>query len=158
VNQPDSYFLSKAVKLAGQAASKIGCGPFAAIIVFDGEEVSFGINRVVDSFDPTAHAEVVAIRKACEKLKRFSLAGCTLYTSCEPCPMCLSAAIWARIDRIVYAATRNDAAEAGFDDAEIYQELSLTESGNMISRENLQITGASQPFDIWLANQKRIPY
>jgi guanine deaminase len=100
-----------------------GGGPFGAVIVQNGAEVAVGINRVTLDRDPTAHAEVVAIRSTCGALRDFSLVGCTLYSSCEPCPLCVSAALWARLDRVVYAADRNDAARGGFDDRAFYDPL-----------------------------------
>jgi guanine deaminase len=118
----DQHWLSRAVELAVENVAA-GGGPFGAVIVRDGGLVATGQNRVTRDLDPTAHAEVNAIRRACASLGDFSLAGCTLYTSCEPCPLCLTASLWARLDRVVYAADRHDAARAGFDDRAFYDLL-----------------------------------
>ena len=115
----DADWLAVAVGLAVQNVHE-GGGPFGAVIVRDGERIGAGQNRVTRDNDPTAHAEVLAIRAACAAIGDFSLAGATLYTSCEPCPLCMSAALWARVDRVVYAADRHDAARGGFDDREFY--------------------------------------
>jgi guanine deaminase len=116
-------FMQEAIRLSLEKMRE-GCGgPFGAVVVKDGRIISRGWNRVTTSNDPTAHAEVVAIREACAALNSFSLQGCELYASCEPCPMCLGAIYWSRVDRIFFAATRQDAAAAGFDDALIYEEV-----------------------------------
>ena len=120
VNSYDEHFMIAALLIAqNQMRNNIG-GPFGAIVVKDGEIVGSGGNQVTSTNDPTAHAEVVAIRKACEELKSFQLTGCDIYTSCEPCPMCLGAIYWARPDCVFFGCTREDAAWAGFDDAHIY--------------------------------------
>lgn len=121
----DALFLREAIALARQGMDRNEGGPFGCVIVKGGRIIGRGNNRVTSSNDPTAHAEVVAIREACQALGDHQLTGCTLYTSCEPCPMCLGAIYWARPDRIVFAATREDAADAGFDDRLIYDELPL---------------------------------
>ena len=113
----------KAIRLAQEGIDSNAGGPFGAVVVKDGEIVGEGFNEVTSTNDPTAHAEVVAIRNACAKLGSFQLDGCTLYTSCEPCPMCLGAIYWARPARVFYAATREDAANVGFDDEFIYKEI-----------------------------------
>ncbi len=115
--------LRETIALARKHSQKGAGGPFGAVIARNGVIIGRGWNRVVSSNDPTAHAEVVAIRAACHALGEFHLHDCVLYTSCEPCPMCLAAAYWARVDRIVYAATRKDAASIGFDDAFLYREF-----------------------------------
>ena len=115
--------LREAIALAKRHSQQRAGGPFGAVIVYQRKIISRGWNKVSSANDPTAHAEIVSIRAACRTLKRFHLSGCELYTSCEPCPMCLAAAYWARLDRIVYAATRKDAAAIGFDDAFQYGEL-----------------------------------
>jgi guanine deaminase len=120
----DLEFMQMAIELAAQHMRAKDGGPFGAVIARGPEIVARGWNKVTSANDPTAHAEVTAIRAAAAATGSFQLRGCVLYTSCEPCPMCLGAAYWARLDRIVFAATRADAAAAGFDDAEIYQELS----------------------------------
>lgn len=121
----DKDYIRAAIKMAHAGMDRNDGGPFGCVIVKDGVVIGRGNNRVTSTNDPTAHAEVVAIREACRTLGDFQLRGCTLYTSCEPCPMCLGAIYWARPDRIVFAATREDAADAGFDDQLIYDELPL---------------------------------
>ena len=118
-------FLRMAMDVAAEKSADGRCGPFGAVVERDGEVVGIGWNRVVTSCDPTAHAEIVAIREACVNLATHDLSGCALYASCEPCPMCLAAIYWARIGKVVYAADRRDAAEAGFDDDYFYRQLSL---------------------------------
>jgi guanine deaminase len=126
-------------------------------VVKDGRVRGQGVNRVTRDLDPTAHAEVVAIRDACRRLKTFSLEGCVLYSSCEPCPLCLGAALWARVDRVVYAATRLDAARAGFDDDVFRRTLGLSvRRPGFLSR--LPIPGAVRPFDVWRAKSDKTPY
>ena len=120
-----NQFLRRAIDLALQNVSSQRGGPFGAVVVRDGAILAEGCNQVTSSNDPTAHAEIVAIRNACAKLGSFELKGCEIYTSCEPCPMCLAAIYWSRADRIVYGATRQDAAAAGFDDDFLYRELAL---------------------------------
>src|SRR5215469_996416 len=119
---PEGY-MRRAIALGIENVRSGGGGPFASVIVKDGKVVAEGVNRVTTTNDPTAHAEVVAIREACRNLKSFQLTGCDLYTTCEPCPMCLGAIYWARPARVFYACLASDAAAAGFDDAFIYQEL-----------------------------------
>ena len=118
-------FMRRAIALSHESVRARRGGPFGAVVVADGRIVGEGWNRVTSDLDPTAHAEVVAIRAACAALGRFDLRGCEIYTSCEPCPMCLSAIYWARLDRLYFAAGREDAAEIGFDDAFLYREISL---------------------------------
>ena len=113
---------------------------------------------MTSSNDPTAHAEIVAIRRACRRIGSFSLAGCVLYASCEPCPMCLAAAYWARVDRLVYAATRDDAARAGFDDAVIYREVPLPPEDRSLPTGTLLRAEATAVFEEWLAKPDRVPY
>jgi guanine deaminase len=125
-------FMRRAIALALENVRTGNGGPFAAIVVKDGRVIAEGTNRVTSSNDPTAHAEIVAIREACRLLKDFQLTGCDLYTTCEPCPMCLGAIYWARPARIFYAGTAADAAAAGFDDAFIYDELKLPPTGRRI--------------------------
>jgi guanine deaminase len=121
--EKDSLFLQQAIELARQGMDARKGGPFGCVIVRDGEVIGKGCNGVTSTNDPTAHAEIVAIRDACQRLGDYQLTGCTVYTSCEPCPMCLGALYWARPERIVYAATRREAADAGFDDDFIYREI-----------------------------------
>ncbi|CAN5523075.1 nucleoside deaminase [soil metagenome] len=123
--QQHEHWIHEAVELGRTGMHQIGGGPFGAVVVCDGRIIGRGWNQVTPLLDPTAHAEVTAIRDACQTLHRFELRGCDLYTSCEPCPMCLAAIYWARVDRIFYGCTRRDAAAAGFDDEFIYQQIPL---------------------------------
>lgn len=135
-----------------------GGGPFAALIVQDGSVIARGANRVTASNDPTAHAEVVAIRSACKTLGQFHLDGCTLYTTCEPCPMCLGAIYWAHLDRVLYASTRSEAADAGFDDAHIYDEIERAPEEREIAMQPCLREAGRQPFAAWRANEQRVEY
>lgn len=150
-------FLSEALRLAGDSA-RSGGGPFGAVIVRGDEVIATGSNQVTASNDPTAHAEVVAIRTACQRLGNFRLDDCVLYASCEPCPMCLAAIYWARIPRVVFAATRADAAQAGFDDETIYAELAKPLSERAVCMEHTAAPEASAPFQLWQANARRVNY
>lgn len=153
----DASWLDDAVALA-TANVAAGGGPFGAVIVRDGVHVASGQNRVTRDLDPTAHAEVQAIRAACLIEGSFSLAGATLYTSCEPCPLCVSASLWARLDRIVFAADRHDAARGGFDDLEFY-ELFASDRATWPTRiESLRVPHSAAPFDAWLGNRDRTDY
>ncbi|MCL4119793.1 UNVERIFIED_CONTAM: hypothetical protein GTU68_059990 [Idotea baltica] len=125
-------------------------GPFGALIVKDGEIVGRGYNKVTSTNDPTAHAEVVAIRDACHYLNTFQLDGCVLYSSCEPCPMCLGAIYWARPDRLVFACTKDDAASIGFDDAFIYEEINLKLADRKIKTENILQAEGFETMKLWL--------
>jgi guanine deaminase len=133
-------------------------GPFGAVIVKNGSIIAEGCNQVTSTNDPTAHAEIVAIRRACQHERDFVLSGAVLYTSCEPCPMCLSAAYWARLDRIVYAADRQDAAAAGFDDAHIYRELSMVPDERAVPMVALLRNEANAVFRAWLDKDDRVRY
>jgi len=138
-----------------------GGGPFAALITRGTDIVAEGVNRVTRDLDPTAHAEVVAIRTACQALVTFSLAGCVLVSSCEPCPLCLSAALWARVDEVVYVADRHDAARAGFDDSAFYDLFDQPRSSWPTPVRQTSIgSGADdqRPFGAWLAKTDRIAY
>ncbi|MBO0608049.1 nucleoside deaminase [Myceligenerans salitolerans] len=153
----DDRRLARAVTLATENV-RDGGGPFGAVVVREGAEIATGVNRVTRDLDPTAHAEVVAIRAACRVLTSFSLAGTVLYSSCEPCPLCLTAALWARVDRVVFAADRDDAAGAGFDDREFYDLLGRerdTWPSPVIAR---RIATAGDPFAAWRAADHRTPY
>ncbi|MGD9529831.1 nucleoside deaminase [Pseudonocardia sp.] len=153
----DELWLRHAVDLA-TANVGAGGGPFGSVVVAEGVVLGKGVNRVTRDRDPTAHAEVVAIRAACATRGDFSLTGCVLYTSCEPCPMCLAAALWSRVDRIVYAADRHDAARGGFDDR-VFYEMFATDRADWATRvEPLPLPGAAAPFDAWLAAADRIDY
>jgi guanine deaminase len=153
----DAVWLARTIELATENVAN-GGGPFGALIVRDGELVAEGQNRVTASLDPTAHAEVVAIRAACQAIGDFSLTGATLYTSCEPCPLCLSAALWARVDRVVYAADRDDAARGGFDDREFYELFARDRSTWELPVDSVRPENASAPFDAWLEHEHRTDY
>lgn len=155
----DVFFIKKAISLASDNAKAADAGgPFGAIIVKDGEIIASASNTVTLENDPTAHAEVNAIRMACKKLDTFCLEGCILYTSCEPCPMCLSAAYWAHIDKIFFAANRKDAADAGFDDDFIYKELSSPIEKRDIKLLNILPEEGLRPFLLWKKNDNKTEY
>jgi len=152
-----SDFMHQAILLARENIRN-GGGPFAALIVKGGAVVATGANRVTAMNDPTAHAEIVAIREACKKLQSFQLDDCEIYTTCEPCPMCLGAIYWARPARIYFAATASDAAAAGFDDAFIYDELETPFPERRIPMAGIQRTEALVIFQEWLAKSDKTPY
>lgn len=155
----DERFLREAIALARQGMDRNDGGPFGCVIVKDGHIIGRGNNKVTSSNDPTAHAEVVAIREACKALGSYQLEGCTLYTSCEPCPMCLGAIYWARPDRIVFAATRNDAADAGFDDQLIYDELPLPPQQRRIPTiAEVLRSEARAVFEAWKSKSDKTAY
>lgn len=133
-------------------------GPFGAIIAREGSIVAEGMNLVTSSLDPTAHAEVVALRRACHALGRFDLRGCEVFASCEPCPMCLAACYWARVDRIWFAATKHDAAEAGFDDSLLYEEIPRAIDERRIPTRQLLWEEGQAPFQEWGRSPKRVEY
>lgn len=135
-----------------------GGGPFGAVVVLDEEIIGQGVNRVTASLDPTAHAEVVSIRDACRSTGRFDLTDATLYASCEPCPLCLAASLWARVDRIVFAATRFDAEDAGFDDADFHEAFSVEPDAWVGKLEQHVHVRSREPFDAWRANDDRVHY
>jgi guanine deaminase len=150
-------FMKRAIALAHENI-RAGGGPFAAVVVKNGCIVAQGANQVTATNDPTAHAEVVAIRAACKALETFQLTGCDLYTSCEPCPMCLGAIYWARPARVFYAGTANDAARAGFDDAFIYDELKLPHPVRHIPMSQLLHEEGTGVFRAWIAKSDKTPY
>lgn len=152
-----STWLARAVDLAVDNVAS-GGGPFGAVIVRDQTVLATGQNRVTRDLDPTAHAEVVAIRAACASVGDFSLAGSTLYTSCEPCPLCLSAALWARLDHVVYAADREDAARGGFDDRAFHELFEKPREQWSMAITSLRPDNAAAPFDSWLAHEDRTAY
>ena len=154
----DAAFMRQAIALADASVATLEGGPFGAVIVRDGRIVGEGSNRVTTDHDPTAHAEIVAIRDACRTLSSFSLEGCVIYTSCEPCPMCLAAIYWARISGIVYGNTREDAARIGFDDDLIYREVALAMDQRSIPIRRLLAGEAMATFDAWSRTTGRIPY
>ena len=153
----DEAFLARAVHLAAESITR-GGGPFGAVVVRDGRIVGEGSNSVIRDKDPTAHAEMIAIRAACAALGNFHLTGCTLYASSEPCPMCLSAAYWARVDRIVFANPRDEAAAIGFCDDQLYCELCLPHDERSVPTEHLPLPGADEPLKAWRQSPDRVPY
>jgi guanine deaminase len=153
----DVDHLREAIALAVESASGTG-GPFGAVVALDGRVIGRGTNRVVADADPTLHAEVVAIREACRALGTHDLTGAVLYASCEPCPMCFGASWWARVARIVHAASRADAAGAGFDDAAIYSEVALPAEQRTLETVQVLAEEGWRPFAAWEANPERVPY
>ena len=151
-------FMRRAIALATENARSGSGGPFAALIVRDGRIAGEGVNTVTATHDPTAHGEVNAIRAACKALDTFTLAGCELYTSCEPCPMCLAASYWARIDAIYYGSCAADAARAGFDDAFLYDEFRKDPGARSLPTTQLLGEEAWASFAAWIASASRIPY
>ena len=148
----------RAIELAERNASSVTGGPFGAVVVKDGKVIAEASNTVTVDNDPTAHAEVNAIRKACAALGTFDLSGCELYTSCEPCPMCLAACYWAHIDKVYYAADREDAAAAGFDDSDIYREVALPVDRRRIPFVHIMEKEGVRPFMLWNSNDKKVEY
>ena len=155
--EEDARFMEMAIKLSEENVDN-GGGPFGAVIVRDGEVISTGANRVVPNNDPTAHAEVTAIRNATAKLGTYDLSGCEIFTSCEPCPMCLGAIYWAHIDKIYYGNDRKDAAQIGFDYYFIYSELSLEPNERKLPCEILMPQEAKNAFKMWTAKEDRTEY
>ena len=150
-------FMRRAIELSIQNIKNNG-GPFGCVIVKENKIIAEGVNRVTHNNDPTAHAEIIAIRNACEKLNTFNLKGCELYTSCEPCPMCLSAIYWSHIDKIYYGNTRLDAAKIGFDDNYIYKELSKKTSQRKIPMQQINQEDAIKVFKEWELKPDKIKY
>ncbi len=158
MDRSNEYFMKRAIELSKIGMDKNAGGPFGAIIVKDGKIISEGYNQVTSKNDVTAHAEIEAIRKACNKLNSFQLDGCTLYTSCEPCPMCLGAIYWSRIDKVFYANTKTDAAEIGFADNFIYNEIDLDINKRRIPfKQKLRIE-ALTVFQEWKEKDNKIEY
>lgn len=153
----ESKFMLEAIKLAEQSVAK-GGGPFGAVIVKDGEIVAQGHNCVTLHNDPTAHAEVSTIRKACKELNTFDLSGCEIYTSCEPCPMCLSAIYWARIENIYYGCTKDDAKNIGFDDSFIYDEIDKAPAKRSIPAKQILRDKAIVAFNLWTDKEDKTEY
>ena len=153
----DKHFIQEAIKLSIDSV-KQGGGPFGAVIVKQGKIIASGTNKVTLNNDPTAHAEIIAIREAAKKLNSFDLSGCELYASCEPCPMCLGAIYWARPDKLYFAANREDAAKANFDDSFIYRECCTPVEERKISTEQLMGNEAKKVFEEWIKNEYKIPY
>ena len=154
----DEAFLRESLALAESSVRESSGGPFGAVIAHGDRVVARGWNQVTASLDPTAHAEVVAIRAACRELGRFDLGGCRLYASCEPCPMCYAAAHWARVDAIVYAASRQDAAAAGFDDELLHREIALPLGARRLAMRQALQGEAQAAFALWRAAPGRVPY
>jgi tRNA(Arg) A34 adenosine deaminase TadA len=150
--------LRRAIELAIQNVYDGAGGPFAAVIVRDGRIVGEGVNTVTATNDPTAHGEVNAIRAACKALGTFTLAGCELYTSCEPCPMCLAACYWARIDAIYYGSSAADAARAGFDDAFLYEEFRKDQAARTLPATQMVSEEAWASFAAWIASTRKVKY
>jgi tRNA(Arg) A34 adenosine deaminase TadA len=150
--------MKKAIELATENVLSGAGGPFGAVIVRDDQIIATGVNRVTSSNDPTAHAEVVAIRAACEKLADFQLTGCQVYSSCEPCPMCLSALYWSRCDAIFFGNSAADAAAVGFDDSFLYDEVSRPIDQRKIPTSRLLGDEAIESFNAWRAQMDKIEY
>lgn len=155
--QQDREFMQMAIDLSIESVAN-GGGPFGAVIVRNGDVIATGSNRVTKSCDPTAHAEVSAIREACAKEQNFKLEGCTCYTSCEPCPMCLSALYWAGISRIVYGNTKEDAKAINFDDSFIYDEIAKPYEQRKIPCQNLMRKEALAGFRAWSEKEDKVEY
>ena len=154
----NEQFMREAVKLSREKMAENCGGPFGAVIVKDGEIIARGYNQVTSKNDPTAHAEIVAIREACQKLNTFDLSGCQLYSSCEPCPMCLSAVYWAHIDAVYYANTKEDASAIGFDDNFIYQELAKPKNQRKLKMKQILRNEAYEVFQAWQEKADKISY
>jgi tRNA(Arg) A34 adenosine deaminase TadA len=157
-SETERALMRHAVRLSAERMRQGAGGPFGAVIVKDGEVIAEGWNKVTSSNDPTAHAEVVAIRAACEKLGSFSLEGCEIYASCEPCPMCLAAIYWARLDRIYFANTRDEAAAIGFDDEFLYREIPKAIEARSIPTKHLELPEAKAVFAEWQKKPDKVPY
>jgi tRNA(Arg) A34 adenosine deaminase TadA len=158
MNNDHSFFMRRAIAIAQDGIDKNLGGPFGCVVVRNGEVVGEGCNKVTSTNDPTAHAEIVAIRDACRSLNSFQLQGCTVYTSCEPCPMCLGAIYWARPDAIYFAATRDDAAEAGFDDELFYSEMEKPNAERQLPLQSLLREESQRVFQNWIAKPDKTEY
>lgn len=158
MTEQDEQFMRRAISLAQQGIDAGAGGPFGAVVVLDGKIVGEGCNQVTSTNDPTAHAEVVAIRNACQKLNSFQLDGCVLYTSCEPCPMCLGAIYWARPAQMFFACTREDAAAIGFDDHFIYDEIERPIGERHIKSVNLLRNAGLTVFENWTNKTDKTKY
>lgn len=156
-SREDEKFMQQAIQISIDNMAN-GGGPFGAVIVKDGEVIAEGANRVVPNNDPTAHAEVSAIRSACKKLGTFKLDGCTIYSSCEPCPMCLSAIYWSGISRLCYGNTKKDAAEIDFDDSFIYDQLHLSYDERSLKCEHFMRSHALTAFRMWAEKEDKVEY
>ncbi len=154
----ETDFLQRAIELALEHSADGLHGPFGAIIACADQIVAEGWNGVVERVDPTAHAEIVALRAACQKLRRIELVDCTLYSSCKPCPMCLAATYWAHIPRIVFAASAEEAEQAGFLDRQLYAEFLANDADKKIELVQIELVNRTAPFERWLNNPQRHPY
>ncbi|MFN0140462.1 MAG: nucleoside deaminase [Pyrinomonadaceae bacterium] len=152
------FFMTRAIELARAGIEHDLGGPFGCVVVKDGRVVGEGNNQVTSTNDPTAHAEIIAIREACRSLSSFQLDGCTIYTSCEPCPMCLGAIYWARPEKVFYACTRDDAAAIGFDDDFIYEELVKANTAREMAMQNIMRDEALAVFNEWSAKPDKVEY
>ena len=150
-------FMKRAIELSLESVNK-GGGPFGCVVVRDNKIIAEGSNKVTPTNDPTAHGEIVAIREACRKINNFSLNGCELYSTCEPCPMCLSAIYWARIDKIYYANTRKDAQKIDFDDSLIYSEFQKSIDTRKIPMIQMMRTEALKAFELWDKKTDKVKY
>ncbi len=151
-------FMAKAISLAEENVKASQGGPFGAVVVKEGTIVGIGRNTVTMDNDPTAHAEIMAIRDAAKNMGTFDLSGCQIYSSCEPCPMCLGAIYWAHFDKLYYAATKDDAARAEFDDSFIYKEFALPKEERSILSVQMMRESAVKVFDEWTKTESKIPY
>jgi guanine deaminase len=154
----ETSYLEEAIRLSIEKMEAGEGGPFGAVIVKNGQIIARGWNQVTSANDPTAHAEMNAIRAACDALKTFNLSGCDIYASCEPCPMCLAAIYWARLDALYFAASREDAATAGFDDALLYHEIPKPPGLRSLPSKQLLRPAAQKAFSIWLQKSNRMDY
>ena len=153
----NNEFMKRAIELSVESVNK-GGGPFGSVVVKDNKIIAEGSNKVTPTNDPTAHGEIVAIREACKKINTFTLGGCELYSSCEPCPMCLSAIYWARIDKIYYANTREDARKIDFDDSLIYTELQKSIDKRKIPMIQILRNKALKAFELWDKKKDKVKY
>ncbi len=158
MQEQQKKFMQKAIELASQNIESGNGGPFGAVIVKDGKIIAEGYNKVTSTNDPTAHAEIVAIREACKTLNSFQLENCEIYTSCEPCPMCLGAIYWARPSKVFFSCNKDDAADANFDDYFIYKELSLPMQKRSIPMIQLMRNEGLKVFEKWLNSDHKIAY
>jgi guanine deaminase len=157
-SNPNPAFMQRAIQLATENVRNGLGGPFGAVIVRDGRIIGEGANLVTATNDPTAHGEIIAIRNACQAIASFSLQGCAIYTSCEPCPMCLSACYWSRLDAIYFGCSAADAARAGFDDAFLYAEFQKDQKFRTLPARQMLADEARASFDAWLASPIKIAY
>jgi guanine deaminase len=156
--QSENDFMQLAIRLATENVLSGAGGPFGAVVVKNGEVVATGVNTVTAANDPTAHAEVNAIRQACKALGTFQLPGCVLYTSCEPCPMCLGAIYWVRLETVYFGNTCDDAAQAGFDDSHIYEEMKVHRSQRKVPMVRLLPEHAIESFRAWIEHETKVEY